>query len=81
MIIMQINCEIEEHGSSVFLPSEFSDSVKEPKLYTIQWGKLLEETSLDLSVRNATQFGMKFFRDCIKDVNINKYFLQVFPRF
>lgn len=44
-------------------------------------GKLLEEKSLDLSVRNATQFGMKFFRDCIKDVNINKYFLQVFPRF
>ena len=44
-------------------------------------GKLLEEKSLDLSVGNATQFGMEFFRDCIKDVNVNKYFLQVFPRF
>lgn len=44
-------------------------------------GKLLEEKSLDLSVRNATNFGMEFFRDCIKDVNINKYFLQMFARF
>ena len=82
MIIMQMNCEIEEHGCRVFLLSELSAlSLRTEVVYRPGWGKLLEEKTLNLPVHDATELVWNFCWDYIENVNVKIISCKCFPIF